>query len=67
MKNIGGENLEKELLSGAIVYMEGSNSLEKRYYRINNNSIEYSDDNKCWSKSSLTIEELKKYSYIKTN
>ena len=67
MNSINSEDLEKELLSGAVVYMEGSNFLEKRYYRINNDSIEYSDDNKYWNKSSLTIEELKKYSYIKTN
>ena len=46
MNSINSEDLEKELLSGAVVYMEGSKFLEKRYYRINNNCIENSDDNK---------------------
>lgn len=66
MKIIDKENLEKELLDGAIVYMEGSNFQERRLYRLNkeSNELEYSDDAKTWNISAINIEDLKENRWI---
>lgn len=65
MKIIDKENLEKELFDGAIIYMK--DSIEKRYYKINNNVLTYSDDNEEWTVSKLTVEDLKQNSFIRIN
>lgn len=65
MKIINKENLEKELFDGAVICMK--DSIEKRYYRINNSNLEYSDDNEKWTVSNLTIDDLKQNSFVKIN
>ena len=60
------EELEKKIKEGVIVYIEGSNVIEKRLYRFNNklNALEYSDDNKIWKESNMNIDELKNNEWI---
>ena len=60
MKLITGQNIRKALEDGHIVYMEHSNFIERRLYRLNleNKTIEYKDYNKSWTKSSIEIEDM---------
>lgn len=54
----------KALEEGYIIYMKDS-SIEKRYYRINNKILQYTDDNVVWIDSNLSIDELLKHEFMK--
>lgn len=58
MKEVGKEEIKKVLKEGAIIYLKGSNMEDKRLYRLNGSILEYSDNNKDWTTSSMLLEEL---------
>lgn len=58
MKVLRKEEVIKALREGAIIYLKGSNVNEKRLYRLNNDVLEYSDNNKDWAISNMLLEEM---------
>lgn len=65
MQKLKGLDIGNALKNGDIIYMEESNFREKRLYRLNDNSLEYSDDNLTWSVSKLDIKDLEEYIFVK--
>lgn len=60
------EEVIANLKNGNIVYMTGSNYLEKRLYKfnLNKNQIEYSDNNISWKKSNLKLKDFEHNEWI---
>lgn len=65
MRKLKGAEIGNALKNGDIIYVEESNFIEKRLYRLKNNNLEYSDDNLKWSTSKLGVEDLEKYICVK--
>lgn len=58
MKVLRKEEVIKALREGAIIYLKGSVKGEERLYRLNNDILEYSDNNKDWTISNILLEEI---------
>lgn len=58
MKEIRKEEVIRVLREGAIIFLKGSVKGEERLYRLNNDILEYSDNNKDWTISNMLLEEL---------
>lgn len=58
MKEVKKEEIKKVLEDGAIVFLKGSITGDERLYRLSNNKIEYSDNNKDWKLSNITLDEM---------
>lgn len=65
MNILTGDSVVKTLKEGAIIYLHDSDAFERRYYRMQSNSLEYKDtDNSDWKASKLNIEDIKKQSWV---
>lgn len=65
MQKLKGLEIGNALENGDVIYVKEPNFTEKRLYRLNNNNLEYSDDNLIWNTSKLSIEDLEKYICLK--
>lgn len=68
MNIVKNESIKVALEQGYVIYMKDS-GVEKRYYKLNSKTkeLEWSDNNQEWNISNLTLEDLMKYEFVKTD
>ena len=64
MVELKKEEVIKSLKEGKKIFLKGSNAEEIRLYRLDNNKIEYSDNNKDWKISNMLLEEFETREWI---
>lgn len=64
MKEIRKDDVARVLREGVVIFLKGSTKGEERLYRLNNNILEYSDNNKDWTISNMLLEELEAREWI---
>lgn len=68
MNIVKNESIKVALEQGCVIYMKDS-EIEKRYYKLNSKTkeLEWSDNNQEWNISNLSLEDLMKYEFVKTD